>query len=69
MEIPVNAEARISIPKLGMENVTKFESGKTVWLDQTYTKGIEGVVDGVEDIEYITFKVGSGNYSFQVKRQ
>ena len=69
VEIPVNAEARISIPKLGMENVTKFESGKTVWLDQTYTKGIEGVVDGVEDIEYITFKVGSGNYSFQVKRQ
>ena len=49
--------------------MTIFESGKTVWLDQTYKKGTEGVVDGVEDVEYITFKVGSGIYSFQVKRQ
>ena len=37
--IPVNSEAKISVPKLGLQNVVVEESGKVVWQNGSYLAG------------------------------
>ena len=64
--IPVNCRAEVSVPKIGLENVTVKESGKIVWKDGKYVGGIEGIDGGRESTEYVTFDVGSGTYTFEL---
>ena len=64
VEIPVNSEAFVSIPKFGKESISVSENGKIVWGNGMFKKAVEGVYEGVEEADYITFKAGSGNYSF-----
>ncbi len=64
--IPVNSKAKVSIPKMGLENFGITESGKTIWEDGSYIGGVEGITGGIESNEYVTFDVGSGSYSFKL---
>jgi alpha-L-rhamnosidase len=67
VSIPVNSHAAISIPKMGLKNVTIEENGETIWQNGSFVNGVEGITDGREKPDYIMFDVGSGSYSFQLK--
>ena len=67
VEIPVNTNAQISIPKLGKKSISITEGEKTIWSNNEYKNGGQGVIQGIDGCLFITFTVGSGNYSFKVK--
>jgi alpha-L-rhamnosidase len=70
IHVPANSTAEVSIPKLGMKNVVLSENGKTVWSSTNkFDEGTNGVSQGADDGAYIALKVGSGNYSFQLKEE
>jgi len=64
--LPVNSQAKVSVPKMGLENVTVEEGGKTIWKDGSYVNGTTGITDGSKSADYVTFDVGSGSYSFKL---
>ncbi len=64
--LPVNTEARVSVPKMKLDNVKIKESGKILWKNGSYLEGIAGITGASEDEEYVTFQVGSGSYSFEM---
>jgi len=64
--IPVNAQAKVSIPKMGLKDVIVKENGKTIWRDGSYVQGVAGIKGASDNGDYITFEVGSGTYSFEV---
>lgn len=66
--IPVNSEAKVSVPKIGLKNVTVQEDGQTIWKDGLYISGVAGIISGSESPDYVTFDVGSGSYSFELNR-
>ncbi len=68
VSIPVNSQAKVSIPKIGLKDVTVKESGKIIFEDGLYVGDAPGITNGSESIQYITFNVGSGPYSFKVER-
>ncbi len=65
--LPVNTEAKVSVPKFELDNVTIKESGKVVWESGSYIEGTAGITDARENEEYVTFSVGSGSYSFEIE--
>jgi len=67
ISIPANSKAKVSVPKIGLKNVTVTESGKTVWENGIFIKAINGVIAGMENNNYITFETGSGSYIFRLK--
>ena len=64
--LPVNTQARVSVPKMKLGNVSIKESGKTVWENGSYIEGVAGIAGASENDEHITFQVGSGSYSFEL---
>jgi len=54
----------VSVPKMGLENVTIKADGKVIWENSSYVGGVAGITGGSEDDRYVTFDVGSGSYSF-----
>jgi len=64
--LPVNAQAKVNIPKLRLDNVTVKESGKTIWENDSYIEGVAGITGGNENGDYVTFEVGSGTYFFEI---
>lgn len=64
--LPFNSEAKVHIPKIGLEKVIVKEGEKTIWENGSYVGGIAGITGGREDEDYVTFEVGSGSYSFKV---
>lgn len=64
--IPVNSRAKVSVPKMELENVAISESGKTIWKDGSYVNGVAGITDGSSSADYVTFDVGSGSYFFKL---
>ena len=64
--IPVNSEAKVSIPKIGLKNVTITESGQTVYKAGKFIKGVPGITAGTETDDYVTFDTGSGFYYFKL---
>jgi hypothetical protein len=69
VQIPANSKTQVSIPKRGKDNIVITENGKTVWYGNKFNKGIDGVTKGVDDGDYVTLSVGSGNYSFQASTE
>ncbi|GAF83885.1 unnamed protein product, partial [marine sediment metagenome] len=67
--IPVNSTAKVSVPKIGLRNVTVTESDKTIWKNGKLLKGISGITSGTETEDYVTFETGSGSYTFVLKGQ
>jgi alpha-L-rhamnosidase len=63
--IPVNSQARVSVPKVGSGSVTVTESSRTVWENGRFVDGVPGIAAGAESDESVTFDVGSGSYSFE----
>jgi len=64
ISIPANSTATVSIPKGNIKGpFTVTESSKTVWSGQSFHK-TTGIHSAKEDAEYVTFEVGSGDYSF-----
>lgn len=67
--IPANTTGTVSIP-IGDSNggqITISENGNTVWENGKFTRVIQGIEGGKSDGEYISFRVGSGSYSFRLK--
>lgn len=64
--IPVNSQARISVPTLGLRNVAVEEGGHVVWQNGSCLAGIGGITGGAESTESVTFDVGSGHYAFKL---
>ena len=62
--IPVNATASVSVPEMGLKNVTITEGGKVVWKDGAYVSGVEGITGGKQEAGYVTLDTGSGEYKF-----
>jgi len=65
--IPVNSQAKVSVPKMEYQNVAITESGKAIFHDGSYVGGVAGITDGSEGANYVTFDVGSGSYNFKLK--
>ena len=66
VSIPVNSEAQVSVPKMGLQDVTVTEGRKLIWKRGKFVGGVSGVTAGTEGDNYITFDVGSGCYVFQL---
>jgi alpha-L-rhamnosidase len=67
--IPVNSEAKVSVPKIGLRNIEITESDKTIWKNGKFIQGTFGITNGTKTAEYVTFDVGSGSYRFWLKGQ
>ncbi|GAI99258.1 unnamed protein product, partial [marine sediment metagenome] len=67
--IPVNSEAKVGVPKIGLKKVMITESNKPVWKNDRFVKTVSGITTGTETDDYVTFDVGSGSYRFQLKGQ
>ena len=61
-----NSKAEVSVPKIGLGNASVEESGKIIWKDGLYVSGVAGITGGSESVDYLTFDVGSGSYSFNL---
>ncbi len=66
VKIPANTTASVSLPVTGFRNITVAESGHTVWKDQAFIPGREGIGNATEEKNHITFSVLSGSYDFIV---
>ena len=67
--IPVNSEAKISVPKIGLKGIIITESGKPIYKNGKFLKGIPGITTAVETKDYVTFETGSGSYKFVLNGQ
>ncbi len=65
--VPVNSQAKVSVPKIGLKNVTITEGRKVVWKDGSYVSGVAGITGGRQSDDYVTFDVGSGRYRFRLR--
>jgi alpha-L-rhamnosidase len=63
--IPANATAKVSVQVMGLKNITITESGKVVWKNVAYVSGVEGISGGKQEVGYVTFDTGSGEYHFK----
>jgi uncharacterized protein GlcG (DUF336 family) len=59
-------EADVSIPKLGMMNLSIVEGGRTVWSDNKYIGGADGISGANDARDSIVLYVGSGSYDFEM---
>jgi len=66
VSVPVNSEAKVSVPKAGLQSVTVEEGGEVIWRNGSYVGGVAGITGGSENAECVTFDVGSGSYSFKL---
>jgi alpha-L-rhamnosidase len=63
--IPVNSRGSVSVPKMGLKDVTVTEGDEIVWFDGGFVGGVPGIAGGSESPDYVTFEVGSGSYRFE----
>ena len=64
--IPVNSTARISLPTLGLKNVSVNENGTTIWQDNAYLAGCDGITSAHARASFIDVDIGSGTYNFEL---
>jgi alpha-L-rhamnosidase len=65
--IPVNCTATISVPKLGLKDVSITEGDTTAWKNGAPADAVDGISSAAETDDNVTFEVGSGSYSFALK--
>lgn len=63
--IPANTTAAVYVPKSGMQNLVVKESGKVIWKDGAFVRGVAGISDARENKKGIIFTVASGSYTFE----
>jgi len=66
IEIPGGSTAEVSLPTLGLKEITVTEGGKSVWKDDAYVDGAAGITDARRDADWITLELGSGTYRFEL---
>jgi len=64
--LPANSRALVSVPKIGLSDVTIKEHNTTLWQEGAYVEGVAGITGGIESTDYVTFEAGSGTYKFQI---
>jgi alpha-L-rhamnosidase len=67
--IPVNSEAKVSVPRIGLRNIEVTESDRTIWKNGRFIQGVSGITAAEGNDNYVTFDVGSGSYRFWLKGQ
>ena len=67
--IPTGSRAKVSVPTMGLKEVVVAESGKPVFKDDAYVTGVAGISDARRTADYVTFDLGSGDYSFRLTGQ
>ena len=67
--VPVNSQAKVSIPTIGLENVVIKEGDTVIWEHGKPGHPVAGVNGGTAEQAYVTFEVGSGTYCFVVKEK
>ena len=70
VQVPVNAKATVSIPTLGLgtTNIIITESGTVIWAQGKASGRVTGVDFKEARGGYLVWDVGSGNYSFELRR-
>ena len=63
--IPVNSRARVSVPTLGLSNVSVSEGGDAIWQANAYLAGRDSITSATARAGYIDVNVGSGTYCFE----
>jgi alpha-L-rhamnosidase len=67
VEVPVNAQATVSMPKEEpMSEVTIREGGRVVWEKGQFVPGTPGITNGRREGGRYVFEVGSGHYIFEL---
>jgi alpha-L-rhamnosidase len=64
--IPVNAQAEIHLPKLGLEGITLKENGKQIYDGEKFLTGEKGIQMVEETKNEVIINIGSGQYKFQL---
>ena len=64
--LPVNSQAKVSVPNIDLQNPTITEGDKVVWRNGSYVSGVAGITAGSREADYVTFDVGSGHYRFKL---
>ncbi|MGB9681482.1 MAG: family 78 glycoside hydrolase catalytic domain [bacterium] len=68
ISIPVNTEAEFRLPKL-YPNFIVSESDKPIWEDGTFYREVSGIFEAKDLEKYLSFKLGSGRYSFKITKR
>ena len=66
--VPGNTQALVCVPKNGFPSPVVRERDQVVW-SQGRPSPAEGLWDGKEEAEYITFQAGAGSYRFTVTNE
>ena len=64
--IPANVTAKIYVPDNDMDQLVVSESGVSVFENNHFISGVDGLQQAEKQDGYIIFTAGSGTYSFQV---
>jgi alpha-L-rhamnosidase len=64
--VPVNSQAKVSVPMLGWENPVIREDDEVIYKNGSYVHGVAGISSGMKEDDYVTFELGSGSYSFGI---
>jgi alpha-L-rhamnosidase len=68
--VPANTTAEISIPKRNDSADWAVQEGQgNCWRNGEYQSGVSGITGGSSDSQWVTFTVGSGDYSFEAGSQ
>ena len=64
--IPVGSDAKVHVPKIGLQDVSVMEGDNLIWNASSFNEGAVGIRGGSENEKYVIFDVGSGRYEFQL---
>lgn len=64
--LPANSRGKVSVPKLGLTDVTVEEGDKVVWQTGAFVSGVNGISNAEDNGDYVTFAVASGSYTFKL---
>lgn len=67
MLVPVNSQAKVSVPLLSLEEPVVRENKEAIYRNGSYVHGVAGISSGTREDSYATFEVGSGSYSFWIE--
>jgi len=66
VSLPVNSQAHVRIPTMGLENIAIAEGGTCLWKQGSYIGDVEGISGGRLSDGYVTLEVESGTYDFRL---
>ena len=69
VEVPVNSQATVAIPKMGWDPVSVFENGQGVFATGSRTETGAGILGATDTGGAVELRVGSGAYSFVLRRE